>query len=473
MTSHRFALCLITALVFLSPISVQADLNIAVTIADDPNSTPLPPRFAGLSYESSELLPNNGHYYFDAGNQALLDLFHTLGVSSLRVGANAVDSTGFPVPQEKDIDALFAFARAAGVKVIYSFRLKNGDPAESARLAKYIAGHDADVLDCFAIGNEPEAYVKPFDKYLALWKPHYDAILQAVPDAMFDAPGGETDAYCMPMVNALFSQGRLVMISSHNYYLGSGRAAEKDLVKARAMFLSDDLHAKYEKTYKRLVTPLNKAHVPYRMDEMNSCYNGGAKGASNTYASTLWALDCLHWWAHHHILGLNFHTGDRVGRDGGFGAPNYSAFVRLADGSGFDVRPQAYAMLAFAQAAHGRPITTTLTAPAGLNFDAYAYRDGQTLYLTLINKSFGVDAQAVDADVTFPTASAAGHWQYMNLTQKTADITAATDVALQAPIDSQGNWTGSWQIMPGTPATGDLHVHVPPASAILLRDILQ
>jgi len=63
-----------------------------------------------------------------------------------------------------------------------------------------------------------------------------------------------------------------------------------------------------------------------------------------TYASALWALDCTHWWAAHHILGVNYHTGESVGRDGRFGAPNYAAFLRQADGRGFAMRPQGYAL---------------------------------------------------------------------------------------------------------------------------------
>ena len=51
------------------------------------------------------------------------------------------------------------------------------------------------------------------------------------------------------------------------------------------------------------------AGVPYRMDEMNNCGHGGAKDVSDSYAATLWELDCTHWWAAHHILGLNYHSG--------------------------------------------------------------------------------------------------------------------------------------------------------------------
>ena len=84
-------------------------------------------------------------------------------------------------PRKGTLTSFSNFARAAGVKVIYSFRLKNGDPAESARLAGYIAAHDADALDCYSIGNEPNFFLKTYEAFFAQWKPHYDAILKAVP----------------------------------------------------------------------------------------------------------------------------------------------------------------------------------------------------------------------------------------------------------------------------------------------------
>ena len=95
---------------------------VVVTVTDDGKGASLVPQFLGLSYESSMLLPQNGLYYFDAHNTALVNTFKTLGIKSLRVGANAVDDPRIPVPQEKDIDSLFAFARAAGDPRALSFQ---------------------------------------------------------------------------------------------------------------------------------------------------------------------------------------------------------------------------------------------------------------------------------------------------------------------------------------------------------------
>jgi hypothetical protein len=363
--------CWLVLIILTPPRATAEGQPVSVTVTDDGSVSNLPARFLGLSYEMSMLLPKDGRYYFDPADRALVKTFKTLGITSLRVGANAVDDPSIAVPQEKDIDELFNFARAADVKVIYSFRLKNGDPADSARLAGYIAAHDADALDCYSVGNEPNFFLKPYPAFFAQWKPHYDAILKAVPDAMIDGPSAD-GPYAVSLAKDLFGAGHLAMASDHYYFLGSGRAGEKDPAANRARFLSNNLHGDYERDYAHVGAVLAAEGVPYRIDEMNSCYNGGAQDSSDTYASTLWALDCTHWWAAHHILGVNYHTGESVGRDGHFGAANYAAFVHQTNGVGFNIRPQGYAYLAFTQGAHGSPLAVKLQADAALNFNAYA-----------------------------------------------------------------------------------------------------
>jgi hypothetical protein len=468
--SPRLLKTMLVALTLLIPHLAAAQTQpVTIVVAADGGGGDLAPRFLGLSYEMSMLLPRDGQYYFDPNDQALVNTFKTLGIKSLRVGANAVDDPRIPVPQEKDIDELFNFARAAGVKVIYSFRLKHGDPDDSARLAGYIAAHDADTLDCFAIGNEPNFFLKTYKAFFAQWKPHYDAILKAVPDAMFDGPSAN-GSYALELAKAMFAGGHLVMASDHYYFLGSGREGEKDPTANRARFLSNTLHAQYTEDYAQVGAVLAARGVPYRIDELNSCYNGGAKGSSDTYASTLWALDCTHWWAAHHILGMNYHTGESVGRDGTFGPPNYAAFLRQPDGNGFVMRPQAYAYLAFSQGAHGRPLGVRIQAPSMFNFNAYAYRDhDDSIYLTLINKSFGDQAQPALVFLHMPQSTGAGTWQRMDLVQKDRNVAAKAGVMLGgASIDPQGIWSGQWKKIKGGNA-GSLTVLVAPASATILQ----
>ena len=460
------------ALTLLPCFGAEQKEPVVVTVAADSGGPALADHFLGLSYESSMLLPVNGKFYFDANDKALVNTFQTLGIKSLRVGANAVDDPRIAVPDENDIDSLFNFARAAGVKVIYSFRLKNGNPGNSARLAAYIAAHDADILDSFSIGNEPSFYLKTFPVYLAAWKQYYDAILQEVPNAMFDGPSvAETNIWAVYLARKVYPEGHLAIASDHYYFLGSGREAEKNPVKTRARFLRNRLDADYEKDYAKVGGVLASNGVPYRIDEMNSCYNGGAKDASDTYASTLWALDCTHWWAAHHIVGMNYHTGESVGRDGGFGAANYAAFVHEPNGHGFAMRPQGYAYLAFTQGAHGRPLDVSIDAATNFNFNAYAYHDGEddSYYVTLINKSYGTNARPASVSIQLLPTPDSGTWQRMDLTQKKSDVAAKTEVTLGgAAVSPKGIWHGKWKKVRHA-GSSNLTVEIPPASAAILR----
>ncbi|HTL29444.1 MAG TPA: glycosyl hydrolase family 79 C-terminal domain-containing protein [Tepidisphaeraceae bacterium] len=414
------------------------------------------------------LLPENGKYYFDAADENLVRVYQTLGIKSLRVGANAVDDPRVAIPDTKEIDQLFNFARKAGCKVIYSFRLKKGDPANAARLAEYINKNYADTLDCFSIGNEPDFYFKTYAPYRDAWKPIYEAIIKAVPDAKFDGPVTSRKIYSLEFADEFSPGGHLKMVSTHNYPLANGREAEKDLPGARARFVSNDTHAVYQRIYDGIVKPLAEKKIPFRMDETNSCFRGGAKDCSDAYASSLWVLDYLNWWAAHHIQGLNFHTGDTVN---GFPlmVANYAVFIHELDGKTFEMRPVSYGILAFSQAARGKTMNVKIDGAEDMDFTAYAFQTddgGQSLFL--LNKSYG--PTATSATVSIKGATRKSHWRSIALEQATGDISARIGVTLGgATIDPTGAWTGQWTDVPSGTSDGALSVAVKPASAIILR----
>lgn len=470
-----FAGLLLSSLLFSGTCQAQ-NQQVSITVANTPDGAIIEPRFLGLSYEISQILPNNDHYYFSTNDRALVNIFKTLGIKSLRVGANAVDDANIPVPQEKDIDNFFRFAGHVDAKVIYSFRLKNGDTNQSARLAAHISTHQADLLDCFSIGNEPNFYTKTFADYFALWKQQYDAILAAVPDAKFigpsvaNAPPARQNYYPLELARLMAPGGHLAVASDHYYFLGRRNDLEKDPPSARAALLSDKVHSTYETAFSKIGVKLAAHAMPYRIDELNNCARGGARDSSDTYAATLWALDCTHWWAAHHILGMNFHTGEFLQADGTFGAPYYSAFVHEAGGRSLNIMPEAYAYLAFKQGARGQCLPVNLMKGSDYDFDAYAYRDQDgTVYVTMINKSNGANAKGASVSISLPAKGQAGRWQRMDLRQKDSDPAAKADITLgESAINSQGCWTGRWTDIPND-ASRKLVVEVAPASAAILH----
>ena len=260
------------------------------------------------------------------------------------------------------------------------------------------------------------------------------------------------------------------MATFHYYVFGNGRAAEKDPSSARSRFLSAGNADNYERLYAKTAGVLAAQGVPFRIDEMNSCWDGGARDASDTYASTLWSLDWDHWWAAHHIAGINYHTGELLGADGKYLAPNYASFMTAADGVGFDMRPIAYAHLAFTQGAQGQPLETKTVASRGSNLTVYAYRQCTGVYsVTLINKSFGDKAGTASVSVTLPVGAEKGAWEQLNLVQKDQDVAAKSGIRFGgASVDAQGNWEGRWEeVLVANPQ--QITVQVPPASATVLR----
>jgi hypothetical protein len=468
----RLCLLAIPAVLCGAAIGAQPAAVTTVTVSDDGSGPPLAPHFLGLSYEMSLIHPEAGHSYFDPSDTAVVNVFRTLGITSLRVGAAAVDKPLFTAPGADEIAALFSFARAAGVTVIYSVRLAHGDPADSARQAACIAAHDADALDCFSIGNEPNAYHHTFAEYFADWKRHYDAILAVVPQARFDGPSvyaADQNHFPQLLADALFPAGHLAMISDHYYVMGLGAAAAADVAGTQARFLSDAADVRFAHAFAAVGKPLMERGIPYRIDELNNCFHGGAKGISDTYTAALWALDATHWWAAHHILGLNYHTGEFIA-DGILTGQNYSAFVHLTPGGGLDIRGPSYGYLAFSQGAHGRPIQTAVATADPHHVTAYAFRaDDRSIYVTVIDKAHGGRAEPLPVTVQLPTGVVAAGAQRMDLVQQDGDIGAHAGILLGgAPITDQGLWKGTWQPVPE--ASGqDVTVTMVPASATLLH----
>ena len=447
--------------------AIEPAPEVNVAIHRNPGARALSPLLLGLSYETREVLPQEGRYYFDPNDEKLVRLFRTLGVKSLRIGGNAVDDPRVPVPREKDIDSLFQFARRADVKVIYSFRLKNGDPSLAARLASYISTHYKDSLDCFCIGNEPDKYLKTYREFLAAFEPNYAAILKAAPSATFEEPAGADWTYALEFAYDYYPRGHLKAVSAHSYPLGSGRAAERNTAESLKRFLGDDSLKESEKFDRDTCAPLAARGIPYRMDEANSCWDGGAKGSSDSFASALWGFDYLNWWAARQIEGVNFHTGDTVNGNPPMTA-NYAAFTHRENRDGFLVRPLALGMLAFSQVAGGTPLTAHVRESAAPELIAYAYAKEATVSVALINRSYGAGARALTVSVALPSPSASGTWERMDLTQRNADVSARNSIDLGgAGLEADGTWKGRWQRFEGTGSGAA--VTVQPASVVLLR----
>jgi hypothetical protein len=446
----------------------------SVTIAIDP-SQPGPSissNFAGLSYETALLLPgSNGKYFFTAENKALVQIFRTLGIKSLRVGGNTAERETVPIPGKADVDHLFRFAKAAGVKVIYTLRLKGGDPQTDAGMAEYIMKRYPSELTCFALGNEPEKMTKDFAGYRDELRRFVSVITAPtnVPDARFCGPSTthKNAAWAGQFAREFGGDRRIALVTQHEYPARSGTNIASVAAGAERL-LSPNLLKVYETFHDEFVPAALSNNLPYRLEEANSFSNGGATGVSDAFASALWGLDYLYWWAGHGAEGINFHTGGYVAGTQSKRPMRYAVFWN--SGEGFAACPVAYALKAFDLPGAGRLVPTKLSYSAGaINLRAYAVlaRD-KSLCITLINKEHGTGCQ--NAEVSLAAGKDYVRGEAMFLTAPRDDIEAKSGVTIGgASIDNEGNWNGTWAPMSHPSDEGTFKFKLPASSAVVVK----
>lgn len=481
----RLKVVCLVGCISLAVVSTAAEIASVQVITHRPGPD-ISPTMLGLSYETSLLYPQtNGVRYFRPDNQPLVRLFQTLGVKHLRIGGNSVDTAQFPIPSEQDIGSLFRFARAAGVKVIYSVRLDHGDPNSAAALARFIRQNHASTLESIAIGNEPSGYYKDTNVFLARWTAIYDAIRAEWPDVKFSGPDDNpSPAWCAMMAqNFGAPKSSLAQITQHSYSFGCSyqNPKEKDVSKlipvdvpaAREKMLSPDAYQIYQRIFAGIQSTIKDTPISFRMTEVNSYWFSGLKGASDRYAAALWGVDYLHWWAERGAAGLNFHTGDRTG--GLLNLPcRYAAFV--SSPKGYTVRPLGYGLKLFSLSGLGQALPTTVTATTNQNLAVYANKpEPKVACVTIINKNHGSDTAAATVQITLDAKLAGKSVSTILLTEKNGDI-AANEAQITlggAAISELGKWNGKWTKQPVTGGANTITLSVPPASALLLRAKLQ
>jgi len=446
------------------------------------------PDFSGLSFEVSILLPNeDGVRYFRPDNLPLINLFHTLGIKNLRIGGNTSDRDVRKLPEEADIDSLFLFAKAAGVKVLYCLRLHNGDPQADAATAKYIMDHYAAQVDCFSIGQEPSAYpVQKVDDraqgermgaanekytypaYAADWKKFADIIIAAVPDVKFCGPSVHNNGvWAIKFIADFGKSNHVTLITEHLYPGGAGgKVVTPENGRDRMLADGDSMTNGFPRAYKKLhdsfVPQALAAGLPYRLEEVNNYFNGGATNVSNTFAAALWGLDYMYWWAAHDCAGLNFHTGDKVAAGSELRPSKYTAYFTAPNG--YLIRPLGYGIKAFDLGGHGRFVPLTISNADNLNLSAYAVLgDDKNVYLTIINKEHGNGARTAGVSLEKIGAGFA-HAQMVSLIAPGNDVAATTGETLGgAEITPDGSWTGGWLSVAGKT------LEIQPASAVIIK----
>lgn len=438
-----------------------------ITLAIDPSSPgrPIPDDFNGLSFETGSLHYNHyrtNAYFFDSSNGPLLTLFQNLGLGSIRIGGNSLDR-GY-VPAQTNIDALFRFAKAANVQVIYSLRLANGDPDQDASIAQYLRTHYRPWLNCLAIGNEPNSYngldseITNQASFLAKWNRFAAAVTRAVPDVKLGGVdnGNGATTWASSFADAETGNSNVTCILAH--YEPGGPARGKEPEQWLDEMLSPNNATRWNPScYTKLGAMAQSHGLGFRFSEANSHVAPIKTDAGNhSFATALFALDFLHWWAAHGCLSVHFHTGM-----GGFNG----AFTRGTNND-YDIYPICYGIAAFNLGGHGIATPLTVTNPDTLNLTAYAVTDkNHDLYVTLVNKEHGPTARTALVTLNLPCQTSS----VIYLKAPNHDATATTGITLgDALITSRELWHPNWTALESHAQT-ERTLDLAPSSAVVVR----
>ena len=461
-----------------APLSTcRAGMPVAMVIDAQTPGAKIPADFLGLSFEMQRVLADtNGNHYFSAKNKNLIATFKTLGIKNLRVGGNTADRPTLPVPTEADVDNLFAFAKAANLQVIYTLRLNHGEMAAAVKMANYISRKYKKQLDCFAIGNEPNVFSTNYAVYIAEWKRFAAQITAPTnsPGAKFCGPSVSPghEKWSAQFANELAGGGQLKFISQHDYPGGDARKFATNAVGARETILSADMAKHYAKFAANFVPAVISNGLAFRFEEANSLYDGGALDASYTFASALWALNYQWWWANHGMIGINFHTGDKVAARDENKPCRYATFWTTTNGC--NIHPIGYAEKTFSLGSHGKMLPVKISSEqTNLNVTAYAILgDDKNFYFTLINQTHGATATDLTVSIGVKKVDGWKHGQILRLTAPAGDVAAKTGVTLGgAQITDDAKWNGQWQdlFVPYEKFGFTFTVDLPAASAAVVK----
>ena len=136
---------------------------VTVTVDTANPGDAIPVDFAGLSYEATSLLADSsGNHLFSETNRALLAMCKTLGIRNLRIGGNSSERATTN-PTDADRAALFHFAEAGNINVIFTLRmaeaLDGSNPADQAAqvaIANTLIRDFNNNIQALEFANEPD-----------------------------------------------------------------------------------------------------------------------------------------------------------------------------------------------------------------------------------------------------------------------------------------------------------------------------
>jgi hypothetical protein len=437
---------------FFFEFAVLAQDSITVTVDTQKRGYAIGPHFCGVSiFTRTQERDHRGMkgYLFSADNKQMVTLFRNAGLRHVRMGATGSAKSGTPNLTRDEIDALFSFAKATDLKVIFSLHA-----AGAADTARYVWDNYRPWLDYFAFDNEPDGRAEQF---FVDWRIVVREVTNTVPEAVFAGPDAAGRSLALKFVEKVKDTGRLKLVTQHTYIGGNSRKKNIDVPHGVDLMLSTNwLHENYPGLYKQVCHPVLKQGLGYRITELDDFVHG-ITNASDSYCAALWALDCMHWFAKHGATGVNFQNSEWL--------PTDTFYIDAQ--KQYQMNPKAYGIRAFEIGSHGWTESVALENPYSANVTAYAVGDETNCCVTIINKEHGAKATRTKVTIVadgFEAKTAA----VMFLKTKDGNVTAHSGVTLGGgTISNHAPWDGKWKKLRAS--QGKVVVELDPVSAAVVK----
>ncbi len=314
---------------------------------------------------------------------------------------------------------------AASINVQYTLGVdlwnSNLNLAEEEQSA-WQAGIPSSNILAFEIGNEPDVYpyngARPngytWAQYLSQfqqWKRGIDP--NGNLGILAPAMGGQTN-WIPSAISALQAGTLTPTIVGQHAYLGDDYL--NPLTNPPTPWPTNYLLQPSSTTYypNLLSSFVSQAHAsgyPFRVSEMNSFYDGGAPGISNSFSSALWAVDNMFAFVQEGVDGVNWHSGKSTIYDlFEFQSTTKNGIATFAT---TQVNPLYYGLLLFSRMAgnHAQLLSTTTQVANSANVSIWSTIDSAgTVRVVVLNKD---TAASGNVSISLPGYTA-GTVQYLS-----------------------------------------------------------
>jgi hypothetical protein len=386
----------------------------------------------------------------DRQGPTLANLFKNLGPAILRFGGSTVENTYWvpagtsscsydhTVLNKTTIDNVFAFAKKAGVRVIWPVNLEIRDPATYADEAAYAYTVGGPSLYALEIGNEPDLFGWSYDTFRSEWEAYANAIKARVPNAPLSGPATCcTDSWFLNFMND--DSSKIMVATQHIYPLHTGSITDM----MRPALMRNTMHR-----IDTLVQAAKAKNLSLQIDETDPFVEVHIPPAFS-FSASLWVAD--------YALSS---AGQGVGGINVFGQipPDPESPIN-ADGG---PRATYYGLLFFHHAAPGESKMVPITINTPMNITAYATlgTDGK-LRVALINKDQSDSATLqINTGLAYTKASA------LRMTAPSMSSTSGITFG-GAAVAANGTW--SPHTVEAVAVNGaNSSIHLPPASAVVI-----